>query len=58
MEAQECYAMQRIDGDDRFNDTGLEKFMKNAKVAERGRSYEAVAITGPQISRKWTDLSL
>ncbi|KAI3860035.1 hypothetical protein MKW92_047834 [Papaver armeniacum] len=54
---QECCSTQLIDGDGEFNATGLESFMKTAKVSECGLSYAVVAIMGPQSSGKSTLLN-
>ncbi|KAI3876605.1 hypothetical protein MKX03_013307, partial [Papaver bracteatum] len=54
---EECCSTQLIDGDGEFNATGLENFMKTAKVSECGLSYAVVAIMGPQSSGKSTLLN-
>ncbi|OVA12385.1 RHD3/Sey1 [Macleaya cordata] len=57
MGEEECCSTQLIDGDGEFNVTGLENFMKTAKIAECGLSYAVVAIMGPQSSGKSTLLN-
>ncbi|KAI3975161.1 hypothetical protein MKX01_004130 [Papaver californicum] len=54
---EECCSTQLIDGDGEFNATGLENFMKTAKISECGLSYAVVAIMGPQSSGKSTLLN-
>ncbi|KAG9451923.1 hypothetical protein H6P81_004827 [Aristolochia fimbriata] len=51
---EECCATQLIDGDGAFNVSGLENFMKTAKLGDFGLSYAVVAIMGPQSSGKST----
>lgn len=48
----ECCSVQLIDGDGTFNDVGVDKFMKEIKLAECGLSYAVVSIMGPQSSGK------
>ncbi|KAA8541686.1 hypothetical protein F0562_022838 [Nyssa sinensis] len=53
----ECCPTHLIDGDGTFNDDGIEKFMKEVKLAECGLSYAVVSIMGPQSSGKSTLLN-
>ncbi|KAA8540291.1 hypothetical protein F0562_024146 [Nyssa sinensis] len=53
----ECCSTHLIDGDGIFNVTGIEKFMKEVKLAECGLSYAVVSIMGPQSSGKSTLLN-
>ncbi|OIW09003.1 hypothetical protein TanjilG_05979 [Lupinus angustifolius] len=46
----ESCSTQLIDGDGTFNASGIEKFMKEVKLAECGLSYAVVSIMGPQSS--------
>lgn len=48
--AVDCHSTQLIDGDATFNLTGLESFLKDVKLDDRGRSYVVVSIMGPQCS--------
>ncbi|KAL2337962.1 hypothetical protein Fmac_012408 [Flemingia macrophylla] len=52
-----CCSTQLIDGDGTFNVSGIEKFMKEVKLAECGLSYAVVSIMGPQSSGKSTLLN-
>ncbi|KAL8458529.1 hypothetical protein ACS0TY_036160 [Phlomoides rotata] len=52
-----CCSTHLIDGDGNFNVEGVDKFMKEAKIAECGLSYAVVAIMGPQSSGKSTLLN-
>ncbi|XP_011007686.1 PREDICTED: LOW QUALITY PROTEIN: protein ROOT HAIR DEFECTIVE 3-like [Populus euphratica] len=52
-----CCSTHLIDGDGTFNDTGLEHFIKEVKLGERGLSYAVVSIMGPQSSGKSTLLN-
>lgn len=45
-----CCSTHLIEGDGAFNAAGLEKFMKEVKLAECGLSYAVVSIMGPQSS--------
>ncbi|KAI4329155.1 hypothetical protein L6164_021448 [Bauhinia variegata] len=54
---EESCSTQLIDGDGTFNDDGIEKFMKEVKLAECGLSYAVVSIMGPQSSGKSTLLN-
>jgi protein SEY1 len=45
-----CFSTQLIDGDGVFNVSGLENFMKDARLGECGLSYAVVSIMGPQSS--------
>ncbi|KAL5096389.1 hypothetical protein RYX36_000716 [Vicia faba] len=47
-----CCSTQLIDGDGIFNDSGIDKFMKEVKLEECGLSYAVVSIMGPQSSGK------
>ncbi|QHN94804.1 hypothetical protein HN51_042670 [Arachis hypogaea] len=51
------FSTQLIDGDGTFNVEGIEKFMKDVKLAECGLSYAVVSIMGPQSSGKSTLLN-
>lgn len=52
-----CCSTQVIDGDGVYNVSGMENFMKNAKLGECGLSYAVVSIMGPQSSGKSTLLN-
>ncbi|CAA2992130.1 protein ROOT HAIR DEFECTIVE 3-like isoform X1 [Olea europaea var. sylvestris] len=52
-----CCSTHLIDGDGNFNVAGLDKFMKEVKLAECGLSYAVVSIMGPQSSGKSTLLN-
>ncbi|KAI5332211.1 hypothetical protein L3X38_022340 [Prunus dulcis] len=49
---EDCCATQLIYGDGKFNADGLDRFVKEVKLAECGLSYGVVAIVGPQSSGK------
>ncbi|ONI11432.1 hypothetical protein PRUPE_4G106500 [Prunus persica] len=49
---EDCCATQLIYGDGKFNAGGLDRFVKEVKLAECGISYGVVAIVGPQSSGK------
>ncbi|XP_034212675.1 protein ROOT HAIR DEFECTIVE 3 homolog 2-like [Prunus dulcis] len=49
---EDCCATQLIYGDGKFNADGLDRFVKEVKLAECGVSYGVVAIVGPQSSGK------
>ncbi|CAB4276681.1 unnamed protein product [Prunus armeniaca] len=51
---EDCCATQLIYGDGEFNADGLDRFVKEVKLAECGVSYGVVAIVGPQSSGKST----
>ncbi|CAN4086940.1 unnamed protein product [Withania somnifera] len=53
----ECCSTHLIDGDGVFNVAGVEKFMREVKLAECGLSYAVVSIMGPQSSGKSTLLN-
>ncbi|XWS18861.1 hypothetical protein CRYUN_Cryun32bG0081400 [Craigia yunnanensis] len=55
--SEECCSTHLIDGDGSFNDTGLERFIKEVKLGECGLSYAVVSIMGPQSSGKSTLLN-
>ncbi|KAK4427337.1 protein ROOT HAIR defective [Sesamum alatum] len=55
--SNDCCATHLIDGDGAFNAEGVDKFMKEVKLAECGLSYAVVAIMGPQSSGKSTLLN-
>ncbi|KAI3772903.1 hypothetical protein L6452_04097 [Arctium lappa] len=55
--AANCCSTHLIDGDGTLNSAGLEKFMKEVKLAECGLSYAVVSIMGPQSSGKSTLLN-
>ncbi|KAK7389625.1 hypothetical protein VNO78_24819 [Psophocarpus tetragonolobus] len=57
MDSEACCSTQLIDGDGTFNISGVEKFMKEVKLAECGLSYAVVSIMGPQSSGKSTLLN-
>lgn len=48
--SEECCSTQLLDGDGTFNVTGIDQFIKEAKLAECGLSYAVVSIMGPQSS--------
>ncbi|MED6109214.1 Cell wall protein rhd3 [Stylosanthes scabra] len=50
MASEVRFSTQLIDGDGAFNVEGIEKFMKEVKLAECGLSYAVVSIMGPQSS--------
>lgn len=52
MMAEDCWATQLIDADGGFNAAGLDRFVKEVKLADCGLSYAVVAIMGPQSSGK------
>ncbi|KAI3670537.1 hypothetical protein L1987_87875 [Smallanthus sonchifolius] len=52
-----CCSTHLIEGDGTFNAEGLDKFIKQVKLAECGLSYAVVAIMGPQSSGKSTLLN-
>ncbi|KAK4395123.1 protein ROOT HAIR defective [Sesamum angolense] len=54
---KDCCSTHLIDGDGAFNAVGIDKFMKEVKLAECGLSYAVVAIMGPQSSGKSTLLN-
>ncbi|CAN6689310.1 unnamed protein product [Malus baccata var. baccata] len=54
---EDCCARQLIYGDGEFNADGLDRFVKEVKLAECGLSYAVVAIMGPQSSGKSTLLN-
>ncbi|KAK8629194.1 hypothetical protein V6N13_078046 [Hibiscus sabdariffa] len=54
---EECYSTQLIDGDGTFNDFGVERFIREIKLAECVLSYAVVSIMGPQSSGKSTLLN-
>ncbi|VVA22668.1 PREDICTED: ROOT HAIR [Prunus dulcis] len=54
---EDCCATQLIYGDGQFNSSGLDRFVKEVKLAECGLSYAVVAIMGPQSSGKSTLLN-
>ncbi|CAA0814622.1 Protein ROOT HAIR DEFECTIVE 3 homolog 1 [Striga hermonthica] len=56
-ESENCCSTHLIDGDGVFNAAGIDKFMKEVKLAECGLSYAVVAIMGPQSSGKSTLLN-
>lgn len=47
---EECCSTQLIDGDGRFNVSGIEHFIKEVKLSDCGLSYAVVSIMGPQSS--------
>jgi len=49
-EGQDCCSTQLIDENGVFNVEGLENFMRDTKMSERGADYASVAILGPQSS--------
>ncbi|XP_034210772.1 protein ROOT HAIR DEFECTIVE 3 homolog 2-like isoform X2 [Prunus dulcis] len=49
---EDCCATQLIYGDGEFNADGLDRFVKEVKLAECGVSYGVVAVVGPQSSGK------
>ncbi|XP_024527496.1 protein ROOT HAIR DEFECTIVE 3 homolog 2 [Selaginella moellendorffii] len=49
--------MQLIDGSGKFNEAGLEEFVKSVRLPECGLSYAVVSIMGPQSSGKSTLLN-
>ncbi|BFG28356.1 hypothetical protein CerSpe_146300 [Prunus speciosa] len=51
---EDCCATQLIYGDGEFNADGLDRFVKEVKLAECGVSYGVVAIVGPQSTGKST----
>ncbi|KAL2243237.1 protein ROOT HAIR DEFECTIVE 3 homolog 1 [Sesamum indicum] len=55
--SNDCCSTHLIDGDGNFNAVGIDKFMKEVKLAECGLSYAVVAIMGPQSSGKSTLLN-
>ncbi|KAI5422647.1 protein ROOT HAIR DEFECTIVE 3 [Lathyrus oleraceus] len=55
--SETCCSTQLIDGDGIFNASGVDKFMKEVKLAECGLSYAVVSIMGPQSSGKSTLLN-
>ncbi|XP_024967999.1 protein ROOT HAIR DEFECTIVE 3-like [Cynara cardunculus var. scolymus] len=55
--AADCCSTHLIDGDGTLNSAGLDKFMKEVKLAECGLSYAVVSIMGPQSSGKSTLLN-
>ncbi|XP_022715165.1 protein ROOT HAIR DEFECTIVE 3-like [Durio zibethinus] len=55
--SEECCSTQLIDGDGSFNDTGIERFIREVKLSECGLSYAVVSIMGPQSSGKSTLLN-
>ncbi|XP_020575256.1 protein ROOT HAIR DEFECTIVE 3-like [Phalaenopsis equestris] len=54
---EECCSTHLIDADGEFNVSGLENFIKTARLGECGLSYAVVAIMGPQSSGKSTLLN-
>ncbi|KAG4182973.1 hypothetical protein ERO13_A09G080300v2 [Gossypium hirsutum] len=56
-ESEECCSTQVINGDGSFNDEGIDRFVKEIKLAECGLSYAVVSIMGPQSSGKSTLLN-
>lgn len=50
MAKEDSCATQLIDGNGEFNVTGVDTFMKKAKLGDCGLSYAVVAIMGPQSS--------
>ncbi|BFG28353.1 hypothetical protein CerSpe_146270 [Prunus speciosa] len=54
---EDCCATQLIYRDGEFNSSGLDRFVKEVKLAECGLSYAVVAIMGPQSSGKSTLLN-
>ncbi|XP_047308370.1 protein ROOT HAIR DEFECTIVE 3 homolog 2 [Impatiens glandulifera] len=54
---EDSCSTQLIDGDGNFNRSGLDNFMKTAKLGDCGLSYAIVAIMGPQSSGKSTLLN-
>jgi hypothetical protein len=50
MNGEGCGSTQLIDGDGEFNVEGLERFIKEVKLADCGLSYAIVSIMGPQSS--------
>ncbi|MED6193037.1 hypothetical protein PIB30_015239 [Stylosanthes scabra] len=57
MASEVRFSTQLIDGDGSFNVEGIEKFMRDVKLAECGLSYAVVSIMGPQSSGKSTLLN-
>ncbi|XP_048432984.1 protein ROOT HAIR DEFECTIVE 3-like isoform X2 [Pyrus x bretschneideri] len=55
--SEECCSTQLIDGDGTFNVSGIDRFIKEAKLPECGLSYAVVSIMGPQSSGKSTLLN-
>ncbi|XAR49943.1 hypothetical protein NMG60_11004129 [Bertholletia excelsa] len=53
----ECCSTHLVDGDGTFNVAGIDKFMKEVRLAECGLSYAVVSILGPQSSGKSTLLN-
>ena len=49
-QGRQCCSTHLIDGDGTFNVSGIDTFMKEVKLAERGLSYAVVSIMGPQSS--------
>ena len=46
-QGRQCCSTHLIDGDGAFNVSGIDTFMKEVKLAERGLSYAVVSIMGP-----------
>ncbi|KAJ3675614.1 hypothetical protein LUZ60_004656 [Juncus effusus] len=57
MDGDVCCSAQLIDGDGEFNVEGLDRFIKEVRLAECGLSYAVVSIMGPQSSGKSTLLN-
>ncbi|KAH7666188.1 RHD3/Sey1 protein [Dioscorea alata] len=57
MGSEDCCATQLIDGNGRFDERGLEHFVRTVKLADCGLSYAVVSIMGPQSSGKSTLLN-
>ncbi|KAL4625706.1 protein ROOT HAIR DEFECTIVE 3-like [Castanea sativa] len=55
--SEESCSTQLIDGDGVFNATGIDKLIKEIRLAECGLSYAVVSIMGPQSSGKSTLLN-
>ncbi|XP_057505001.1 protein ROOT HAIR DEFECTIVE 3-like [Actinidia eriantha] len=56
-QGRQCCSTHLIDGDGTFNVSGMDTFMREVKLAERGLSYAVVSIMGPQSSGKSTLLN-
>jgi protein SEY1 len=50
MNSEGCVSTQLIDENGEFNVEGLERFIKEIKLADCGLSYAVVSIMGPQSS--------
>ncbi|XP_047310508.1 protein ROOT HAIR DEFECTIVE 3-like [Impatiens glandulifera] len=51
------YSTHLIDGEGKFNSSGLESFTQNANLSKSGKSYSVISIMGPQSSGKSTLLN-